>query len=180
MRCWRGGAHVTLSYRQAWFNEKTVKHWLLPDLQAQIEAGTIHYLPETLPIAITPTCVEMVRTQNGQPVKGPTFEHETDFVLLATGFHGDQRLLEAAGVELRGENRVPVHNPPATMETNVPGLYLAGTVAAGIQQRYTLFIENCHVHAGRITQAITGRWPDKLAAVPARAYELPIEKIQAN
>jgi thioredoxin reductase (NADPH) len=179
LRCWRGGAQVTLSYRQAWFNEKTVKHWLLPDLQAQIEAGTIRYLPETLPISITPTCVELARTQNGQPVSGATFEHETDFVLLATGFHGDQHLLEATGVELRGENRVPVYNPE-TMETNVPGLYLAGTVAAGIQQRYSLFIENCHVHAGKITQAITGRWPDKLAAVPARAYELPVEKIQAN
>ena len=61
---------------------------------------------------------------------------ETDFVLFYTGFHGDQRLLEMAGVELRGENRVPVFDPE-TMETNVPGLYLAGTVAAGIQQRYT-------------------------------------------
>ncbi len=179
LRCWRAGARVTISYRQPWFNEKTVKHWLLPDLQAQIEVGTIRFLPETLPVEITPTCVELARTQNGQPLSGPTLQHETDFVLLATGYRGDQSLLEMAGVELSGENRVPVHNPD-TMETNAPGLYLAGTVAAGIQQRYTLFIENCHAHAGKITRAITGRWPEKLGTIPARSYELPVERIQTN
>ena len=34
-----------------------------------------------------------------------------DFVLLATGFRGDQSLLEMTGVQLVGENRVPVYNP---------------------------------------------------------------------
>jgi thioredoxin reductase (NADPH) len=179
LRCWRAGARVTISYRQAWFNEQMVKHWLLPDLQAQIEAGTIRYLPETMPVAITPTCVELARVQNGQRLSGPTMEYETDFVLLATGYHGDQSPLEMAGVELCGENRVPAYDPN-TMETNIPGLYLAGTVAAGIQQRYTLFIENSHVHAGRITQAITGHWPEKLGTIPERNYELPVVKIQSN
>ena len=84
-----------------------------------------------------------------------------------------------AGVTLTGENRVPRFNPE-TMESDVPGLYLAGTVAAGVQQRYTLFIENCHEHAGRIARAITGRWPSALGGVPARNVELPLEQIQAN
>jgi thioredoxin reductase (NADPH) len=179
LRCWRAGADVTLSYRYAHFNEQQVKHWLLPDLEAQIEAGTIHFLPETLPVAIRPDCVELKPTKDGLPLDGPSLLHETDFVLLATGFRGNQRLLEMAGVELRGENRVPVFNP-ATMETNVPGLYLAGTVAAGVQQRYTLFIENCHEHAGKITVAITGHWPEQLGSVPGRNYHVAFERIQAN
>lgn len=84
-----------------------------------------------------------------------------------------------AGVTLQSENRTPVFNG-ATMETDVSGLYLAGTVAAGIQQHYTLFIENAHEHVGKITQALTGRWPEKLGSVPARNYELALQQIETN
>jgi thioredoxin reductase (NADPH) len=67
------------------------------------------------------------------------------------------------------------------METNVPGLYVAGTAAAGMrQERYKLFIENSHVHVGRIVKALTGRWPEKLGTIPARRYDLPLEAIQDN
>lgn len=179
LRCWRAGVDVTISYRRSWFDEKRVKHWLMPDLAAQIEASTIGFLPETLPIEITPSHVVLVPTKNGLPTAGEPILHETDFVLFNTGFHGDQRLLERAGVDLQGENRVPVFNPE-TMETNVPGIYLAGTVAAGIQQRYTLFIENTHEHVGRIVREVTGQWPEKLGTVPSRNYHLALEQIEAN
>lgn len=179
LRCWRAGARVTLSYRRARLDERRVKHWILPDLEAQFEAGTIGFLPETTPVAIGPGYVELARCADGMPLAGATLLHETDFVLLATGFRGDQSLLEQLGVELRGENRVPSFDP-ATMETNVPGVYLAGTVAAGVQQRYTLFIENCHEHAGRIVQALTGEWPTALGDVAARSYGLAFERFEAN
>jgi thioredoxin reductase (NADPH) len=179
LRCWRAGAHVTISYRKPTFDQDRVKHWLLPDLQAQIEAGTIAFLPETLPLSIQPGCVELIRMQGGLPLPDSTFEHPTDFVLLATGFHGDQSLLNMAGVELRGLNRVPVFDP-ATMESNVPRLYLAGTVAAGVQQRYTLFIENCHEHAARIVAAVTGDYLPTVGDVAARNYELTLDQIKAN
>ncbi len=84
-----------------------------------------------------------------------------------------------AGVKLGGDNRVPMYNPE-TMETNVQGLYLAGTVAAGVQQKYTLFIENAHEHVGRITQAITGQWPERLGSVASRSYSLSLEQIETN
>lgn len=186
LRCWRAGADVTLSYRRAQFDERRVKHWLLPDLHAQIEAGTIRFLPNTVPVEIGPGYVQLRSTvaavngnAPGDALQGSPLRHETDFVLMTTGFHGDQSLLETMGVELRGENRVPVFDPD-TMETNVPGLYLAGTVAAGIQQRYTLFIENCHEHAGAITAAITGQWPSALGTVAPRNYHLDFEQIEAN
>ena len=179
LRCWRAGARVTVSYRRARFDQQRVKHWLLPDIEAQIAAGTIGFLPETTPVEITPAHVVLMPTPDGRLNGGAPIRHETDFVLLNTGFRGDQSLLEMAGVELRGENRVPVFDP-ATMETNVPGVYLAGTVAAGIQQRYTLFIENCHEHAGKIAQAITGRWPEQLGDAASRNYQLLFEQIEAN
>ncbi len=151
----------------------------MPDLEAQIEAGVIHFLPETTPIAITPQHVVLAHTRNGQPTDAKPILHKTDFILLNTGFRGDQRLLEMIGVELQGENRVPCFNAN-TMETNVPGVFLAGTVAAGVQQRYTLFIENCHEHAGKIMQAITGCWPERLGGAKSRNYQLSFEQIEAN
>lgn len=180
LRCWRAGADVTVSYRRAAFDDKRIKHWILPDLQAQIEAGAIKFLPETVPVEITPThvvlqpCVDGVIDDSAE-----AFIHETDHVLFHTGFHGDQTLLKMAGVDLLGDNRVPFYNPD-TMETNVPGVYLAGTVAAGVQQRYTLFIENCHEHAGKITQALTGKWPDALGNIAQRNVELDFAQIEAN
>lgn len=179
LRCWRAGADVTISYRHAQFDERRVKHWLLPDLHAQIEAGTIKFLPETAPVEITPTQVTLVPTPNGRAGAGLPFAHPTDFVLLNTGFRGEQQLLELAGVELHGENRVPAFNAE-TMETNVSGLYLAGTVAAGIQQRYTLFIENCHEQVGKIVAAMTGQWPRQLGSIPGHNYHQPLERIEAN
>ncbi|GAB4115522.1 MAG: NAD(P)-binding domain-containing protein [Roseiflexaceae bacterium] len=178
LRCWRAGAEVTISYRQPRFDPQRVKHWILPDLEAQIEAGTIQFLPETAPVAIGPGYVDLVACHAGQPLDQAPFRHTTDFVLLNTGFRGDQRLLEQAGVELTGENRVPTYNP-ATMESNVPGLYLAGTVAAGIQRRYTLFIENCHDHADAIAYALTGRHAP-VGTISTRNYALRFEQIEAN
>jgi thioredoxin reductase (NADPH) len=173
LRCWRAGAEVTLSYRQACFDEKSVKHFILPDLLSQIELGTINFLPETTPIAINPTHVVLQRSD------GTRFEQPADFVLLLTGFLGDVSLCEAAGVNLLGESRSPEYNPE-TMETNLPGVYIAGTVAGGEHKpRYSYFIENCHVHVSRIVHHLTGKWP-VVGTIPSRHYELPLEDIQAN
>jgi thioredoxin reductase (NADPH) len=180
LRCWRAGAKVSLSYRRPEFDPKSVKHWILPDLLSQIEAGTIEYFPATLVNQIRPGEVDLVRCQPGTIT--PSSERRTvaaDFVLLLTGFQADQTLFEIAGVELEGSSRVPRHNPE-TMETNVPGLYVAGTAAAGSQSRYVLFIENSHVHVGRITKALTGKWPERLGTVAGRSYELPFEEFEAN
>jgi len=196
LRCWRAGAEVTLSYRQAEFDAQLIKHWILPDLKVQIELGTIGFQPLTVPVAITPQHVVLEKLAS----KGTSFEsvqdrpaglaqdrlndqrtvHSTDFVLLLTGFVADMRLFKVAGVTLAGESQAPVYDPE-TMETDVPGLYVAGTVAAGRRQaRYALFIENTHVHVGRIAQALTGRWPDRLGTIPARRYDLPLEAFQDN
>ena len=173
LRCWRAGADVTLSYRRATFDEKSVKHFILPDLLTQIELGTISFLPETTPVRVTPTHVTMQRSD------GTHFEQPADFVLMMTGFVGDLTLCQTAGINLVGESKAPEHNPE-TMETNIPGIYIAGTVAGGERKkRYSYFIENCHIHVARIVHHLTGEWP-KVGTIPARQYELPLEDIQAN
>ena len=173
-RARRAGSQVALSYRRSSFDERSVKHWILPDLLAQIELGNIDFLPLTRPLEIRPGCVVLERIEDGG-----RFEHPADFVLLNTGFVADMSLFEQAGVNLVGEDRAPEYNPD-TMETNVPGLFVAGTAAAGTQSRYHLFIENTHIHVGRIFKALTGRWPEQLGTIPSRSYELPAEQIEAN
>ncbi len=87
---------------------------------------------------------------------GQRVEVSPDVVLLLTGYVQDPGLFEMAGVELVGEERRPVHDT-ATMETNVPGLYVAGTACGGSQRRTRVFIETSHVHVERIVEAMTGR-----------------------
>ena len=89
---------------------------------------------------------------------------EVDFVLLLIGYEADVSLLKLAGVELLGECHAPRYDSQ-TMETNVLGLYVAGTATGGTQDKYALFIENCHVHVDRIIAALTGTAPPQ-APIP--------------
>ncbi|MCB0210640.1 MAG: NAD(P)-binding domain-containing protein [Anaerolineae bacterium] len=179
LRCWRVGAEVAISYRQKTFSDRVKEH-IRPDLLAQIELGTITYYPETIPIEITPQHVVLQPVCEGVPTQDEPIIHPTDFVLLATGYRADMDLYERAGVTLEGIRRIPRFNPD-TMETDVPGLYLAGTTAAGMfQDSYRLFIENSHEHVVKIVKAITGRPPAKVGTIPARSYELSLEKFDTN
>jgi len=179
LRCWRSGAQVALSYRHKTVSER-VKDHLRPDLLAQIENGNITYYPETVPVEITPDHVVLQPTKNDLPTSGEPIIHHADFVLLATGFRANMSLYHTAGVQLDGERGIPHHNPD-TMETNVPGLFIAGTTAAGmLQDRYRLFIENTHEHVEKIVKAVTGRVPDKIGTIPARNYTLALKQIEAN
>lgn len=179
LRCWRGGAEVAISYRQAAFSER-VKDHLRPDLMAQIDNGNIRFYPETVPIEITPADVVLQSLRQPAAVERAPVRHPCDFVLLCTGFRADMTLFEQAGVVLEGERQVPQFDP-ATMETNVPGLYIAGTASAGARQdRYRVFIENSHPHVTRIVRHITGCNPARVGTIPARNYELALKQIEAN
>lgn len=151
LRCYRIGARIALSYRREWFDEKAVKYWLLPELRELIRAGQIEFYPRTRPLRITPETVTLERLDGGAERELPA-----DFVLLMTGYVMDARLLAEAGVRLEGENGVPAHDPD-TMQTNVPGIYLAGTAAAGTQTHFKVFIENGHEHVAKIVHSLTGR-----------------------
>lgn len=168
LRCHNAGARVAISYRRPALPAKSIKYWLMPEISGLLEAKRIAGYFSTVPTRITPTHVTLQQTdEDGRPC-GDTLETPADFVLLLTGYEQDHALLKLAGVELRGEEHAPAFDP-RTMETNVPGIYVAGTATGGTQQRYTVFIENCHVHVERIVAAIEGHARD----VAAPQYAAP-------
>lgn len=150
LRCHRAGAKAALSYRREKLDPKDIKYWLYPEVEGLIRSRHIAAYFNTQPVAITPHIVRLA---------GPTGEVsdvEADFVLLMTGYEADMGLLREAGVALQPPCDVPAYDEQ-TMETNVPGLYVAGTAIAGTQQRYRVFLENCHVHVERIAAALMGK-----------------------
>jgi thioredoxin reductase (NADPH) len=159
LRCHHAGANVSLSYRRSQLDPKSVKYWLLPEINALIQDGGIAASFNSVPVDITPSSVKLKQEDR-------LIDVEADFVLLLIGYEQDTTLLEQAGIELRGACRAPVFDE-RTMETNVPGIYVAGTAVAGTQDKYRLFIENCHVHVGRIIASLTGSAPPATPAPPA-------------
>ena len=151
LRLHRAGARVTMSYRGETLDPQRVKYWLRPELEWLISKGRIAYRPRSIVQSIDLNAVELVRVDDASI----TEQLAVDFVLLLTGYEQDTSLFDQLGIELVGEDRAPRHDS-RTMQTNVPGVYVAGTAAAGSQKRARVFIENSHVHVGRIVKAISG------------------------
>ncbi len=153
LRVHHAGGLVAISYRGSAFPDR-VKYWLRPDIEHLVKKGRIEANFETVPVAIRPTHVWVHPVRGGDARQIPA-----DFVLLMTGYVADMSLFRMAGVELEGDREVPKFDRD-TMQTNVPGLFVAGTATAGTQRSgVRVFLENCHVHADRIVAAITGAAP---------------------
>ena len=144
---YRHGARVSLVVRAAAISER-VKYWIKPDLENRIRAGSIRALYETRVLEIRPDSVR---------VAGPggelTIPATAVFPLI--GYEPDFALFARCGIEVSGEKKVPAYDP-ATLETNVPNLYLAGAILGGVEIG-RIFIENSRHHAGIIAAAIARR-----------------------
>lgn len=156
LRCHHAGAEVALSYRRNELPSKSIKYWLLPEMNGLIHAGRIAAHFDTVPVRITPAAVTLKRGDE-------TFDVPADFVLKLIGYEQDNALLKMCGIELTGDDAVPKFDP-LTMQTNVPGIYVAGTAVGGTQTRYRIFLENCHVHVDAILASLTGTSPPAGAA----------------
>jgi thioredoxin reductase (NADPH) len=102
---------------------------------------------------------EAVAPEAGEAAFGAAsrgLEIEADDVLKLVGYEQDKRLLKRAGIQLVGEEQKPAFDEH-TMETNIPGLYVAGTAVGGTQQKFRIFLENCHVHVPRILNHLLNR-----------------------
>jgi thioredoxin reductase (NADPH) len=163
LRCHQAGAQVSISYRRDTLDPASIKYWLMPEINGLIAAGKIGAHFSTVPTEITPSLVKL-RHLPGTDVSSEPF----DFVLLLIGYQADMTLLRCAGVELAGDCQIPTYDP-ATMETNVPGLYVAGCAIGGTQDKYSVFLENCHVHIPRIIASLRG----ERAEIPQPVFAKP-------
>ena len=159
IRCYRVGAEVTISYRGHDLDPNRIKFWLLPEIRSLIRDGRVRWLPSTVVCEI----------RGDAAVLEPGGEVSADAVLLLTGYEQDSDLFEQAGVTLEGNAKRPRFDEQ-TMETDVPGLFVAGTGSAGTQfGGVKEFIETSHAQVARIVAALTGTAPPW----EAPSYELP-------
>jgi thioredoxin reductase (NADPH) len=144
LELWRSGARVTLVYRGKGV-QPHVKYWIKPDIENRIKNGEIKAYFESNVVEIQQDAV-VVETPQGRVTL------DNDFVFAMTGYHPDFDFLEALGIRFEGEDRLPVCNA-VTLESNVPGIYLAGVIVAGSRTN-EIFIENGRFHGRQIAAAL--------------------------
>lgn len=177
LRAHHTGAQVTLSYRGPHLPRESIKYWLLPEIEGLIGAGRIEAHFATRPLRITPTHVTLERLAGAD--SSATYDVPAEDVLSLIGYEQDKRLLRRAGIQLVGPSLQPQFDPQ-TMETNVRGVYVAGTAVAGTQSsKYKIFLENCHIHVDRILAHLEGREPPAESALDAPTRAL-LEQIEAQ
>ncbi len=155
LRLHHAGANVSLSYRGSELPEDGIKYWLLPEIKGLLAAGRIGDFTGTLPVRITSECVHLQSIDDDSIV-----EVKADDVLTLIGYEQDKTLMRMAGVELSESMQRPSYDEN-TMQTNVPGIYIAGTATAGTQSsKYKTFLENCHDHVDKIVAHLSGQHVD--------------------
>ena len=148
LEIYRKGGEVTMIIRKPEIGER-VKYWVRPDIVNRIEEGSIkaYFNSELLEIRENEVIIE---TPEGRKTL------ENDFVLLLTGYRPNFKFLEDMGVSISDDDRkIPQYNQE-TMETNVPGIYLAGVICGGMET-HKWFIENSRIHAGLIVKDIASK-----------------------
>lgn len=141
------GARVTLIHRGPALSDH-VKYWIKPNVENRIHNGEIKAYFNSRVTAIRPDAID-IQTPTGEVVL------KNDFVLALIGYSPDLAFLNAAGITLDPTTRRP-RTDPATLESERPGVYLAGVVVAGMHTN-EIFIENGRFHGKLIAEAIRRR-----------------------
>lgn len=142
LECWREGARVTVVMRSEKFH---TKFWVEPDIENRISEGSIACYRNARVTEIRPDEAVIV-DDSGQEVVLPI-----DFVLAMTGYEPDTSLLRNAGAEVDDATNKPVLTDD--LESTVPGLYVLGTLIAGVESN-VVFIENSRDHGAKIVDDI--------------------------
>ncbi len=143
---YRHGARVRLVHRGSNLSEG-VKYWILPDIENRIKAGEIQASFGSTVSRIEPGGVDLA-TPAGS-LRAPA-----RFVFILAGYHPDVDHMKAFGIDIDPETLAPAHDA-STLETNVPGLYVAGSAVAG-KFNNKIFVENGRLHGSVIVKAMRG------------------------
>ncbi|MGB6872023.1 MAG: YpdA family putative bacillithiol disulfide reductase, partial [Acidobacteriaceae bacterium] len=122
LELWRHGARVTVVYRGDKM-QPHIKYWILPDIENRIKNGEVTAHFRTTVQRIDPDTITL-------ETPGGTLVLRNDFVFALTGYLPDFTFLESLGIRIEGEYRCPSCDP-TSLESNVPGIYLAGVIIAG-------------------------------------------------
>jgi len=144
----RCGARVTLVHYEPGFVSHVIKPWILPEFDRQVAAGEI-----ALRWISRVTAIEaaQVRVASGDGPDAIAAQH----VYLMTGYTPRPGLLGDLGVAFDPATGIPAHDP-ATMETPVPGVFVAGVLTSGLKAN-GVFIENGRGHGALIARALAAR-----------------------
>lgn len=145
LELYRNGVEVTLIHRGKGLG-KSIKYWVRPDIQNRIDRDEIAALFSSRVTEIREREI-IVSTAEGEVIL------PNDFVLAMTGYHPDAGFLKKMGIEVDLETYIPKHDPE-TLESNVPGIYLAGSLISG-RLTNRIFIENGRFHGAQIFK----HWP---------------------
>lgn len=145
LETYRKGAHVTMIIREDQVSER-VKYWVKPDIENRIKEEAIRCFFNSRLVAIRQDEIDI-------ETPGEKITLENDFVLAMTGYLPDFSFLEKLSIAIGDdEMKTPVYNE-STMETNQPGIYLAGVICGGLKTN-KWFIENSRDHAVVIVKDI--------------------------
>ena len=144
---WRAGARVTLVHFGPDF-DKRIKPWVQPDFVNRAKEGAIatRWNSRVATISASGVVVETPEGPEALPAR---------FVYVMTGFAPNTQLLRDVGVPIDAVTGVPAHDPE-TLETAVPGVFIAGVVVAGYDANQ-VFIENGRFHGDKIVARLLGR-----------------------
>ena len=143
----RGGARVSLVHRGATMGQ-TVKYWVRPDIENRFKNGEITPYFNSNVLEITADHVKI--SQNGEIREIPAHQ-----VFALTGYHCSTKFFDQLGVRYDADTLRAQYNPE-TFETNVPGVYLAGSVVGG-RMNGEVFIENGRFHGEVLVKAIAAK-----------------------
>jgi len=145
LECWQKGAEVVMAVRGDELYQR-VKYWILPNIENRIKEGSIKAYYGTSVKEIKEDSV-ILTTPEGD------VEIENDYVLAMTGYRPNYTLLAAMGVQIADDELMTPVVDEKTLETNLPGVYMAGVVNGGLKTN-RFFIENTRDHAEIIVRQI--------------------------
>ena len=143
----RGGARVSMVHRRAELAH-TVKYWIRPDIENRFKRGQITPYMNSSVLEITKDHVKIARN-------GDRYEIPAQQVFALTGYHPTMKFFDQLGVRYDADTLRPEYNPQ-TFQTNIPAVYLAGSVVGG-RINGEVFIENGRFHGEVLMKVIADR-----------------------